>query len=101
MAKCTADGKKISRIKAAAGSRILIDVPKELAKSGWLVAAFTSDGSGKNTPVSDGGSLPVKDKHTVRLQVPPAKEGGYFLQVLPAPGSTERSTWVIQVQLTA
>lgn len=28
----------------AGGSQILLDVPKELADSGWIVAAFTSDG---------------------------------------------------------
>jgi len=98
--KCGGDNRKVVVVAAAAGSRILIDVPRELARAGWIVAAFTTDASGKNTAIEGAGSTSVRGDHTVRVQVPQASSGGYFLQVSALRPSNQLTTWVARVQLT-
>ncbi len=88
------------RIKASGGSQILVDVPKELADAGWIVAAYTSDGT-KNTAVTTAGasSGTIHNQHTVRLNVPNATEGSYYLQVTALRPSNQLTTWLVGVQL--
>jgi hypothetical protein len=99
---CDAVGSKIRTVKAVGGSKIMVDVPKELADAGWIVAAFTSDAAGKNTPVPTPGasSSPVHGEHSVRLVVPQVTSGGYFLQISSLRPSRQLTTWIVTVQLT-
>jgi hypothetical protein len=97
---CGADEKKVAVVGAAGGSRILVDVGKDLSRAGWIVAAYTVDGAGKNTPIQGAGSEPVNGAHTVRLQVPSATSGRYFLQVTSLRPNNQLTTWIARVQLT-
>jgi len=101
LGSCQSESSKVGQIKAASGSQILIDVPKALADGGWIVAAFTSDGT-KNTALTTPGasSSPIKGHHTVRLQVPDATTGSYYLQVTALKPSNQLTTWLVGVQLT-
>ena len=99
---CSYTQSRVRRISAAAGSQILLDVPKNLADGGWVVAAYTANADGsKNTalapPASSG---PISDKHTVTLQVPAATTGSYFIQVTALKPSNQLTTWLIGVTLT-
>jgi hypothetical protein len=99
---CNADAKKVTRISAPAGTRILVDVPKDLAQAGWIVAAFTADTSGKNTAINGAGSSPIQGEHNVRVQVPQVPSGGsgaYFLQVSSLRPNNQLTTWVVAVQI--
>lgn len=101
LGSCQPESSKVGQVKAAGGSQILIDVPKDLADGGWIVAAFTSDGT-KNTALTTPGasSAPIRGDHTVRLQVPEATTGSYYLQVTALKPSNQLTTWLVGVQLT-
>ncbi len=93
----------VRRINAAGGSQILLDVPKNLADSGWVAAAYTTDAAGtKNTALNTPGasSQPIRGKHTVTLQVPDATTGSYLIQVTALKPSNQLTTWLIGVTLT-
>lgn len=98
---CERDQKRVATVRAPGGSQILLDVPKELASGGWIAAAYTTDGA-KNTPVSTPGaqSAPIRGNHSVRLLVPAAVEGSYFVEVSALRPSDQLTNWVILVQLT-
>jgi hypothetical protein len=100
--KCSPDPSKYGSIKARSGGQVLVDVPKSVADAGWIVTAFTTDGSGKNTALSTpGASTTVTKALTTRLQVPQAPAGGsYFLQVNALSPSTTLTTWIMTVQIT-
>jgi len=100
--RCQTDLAKIARINAASGSHILIDVPKNLAQAGWLVAAFTTDTAGKNTPVSTpgAGTSTMHGNLSTKLTVPAASAGSYFLQVSALKPSSQLTTWLVGVDLT-
>jgi hypothetical protein len=101
--QCTVDSAKIGQLEVMPGSDILVDVPKSLARAGWIVTAFTQDSTGKNSPI-DGAGSSTTNHHSVRVRVPQAT-GGYLLQVSP-PAPSKRTqddrltTWIIRVQLT-
>jgi hypothetical protein len=101
LGSCQPVQSRVVQVKAAGGSQILLDVPKKLADGGWIVAAFTSDGK-TNTALTTPGasSSPIQGRHTVRLQVPPATSGSYYLQVTALRPSNELTTWLLGVQLT-
>jgi hypothetical protein len=97
---CAEDVAKVVHLSAAAGSQILIDVPKDLSNASWGVAAFTRDQTGKNTPLDiPGTGTPIKGKHTVRLGVPQAT-GQYWLQVSALLPTKQLTTWIVAVDLT-
>lgn len=91
---------RVPQVAATGGSQILLDVPKELADGGWIVAAFTSDGKTNAALTTPGaGSSPIKGRHTVRLQVPAATAGSYYLQVTALRPTNRLTTWLLGVQL--
>ena len=100
LGSCQPVQSRVPQVPATGGSSILLDVPKELADSGWIVAAFTSDGK-TNTALTTPGaaSPPIKGRHTVRLQVPAATEGSYYLQVTALRPTSRLTTWLLGVQL--
>jgi hypothetical protein len=100
LGSCQPVQSRVAQVPAAGGSQILLDVPKELADAGWIVAAFTSDGK-KNTALTTPGaaSQPIQGRHTVRLRVPPATEGSYYLQVTALRPTNQLTTWLLGVQL--
>lgn len=106
LGSCQPVQSRVPQVKAFGGSQILLDVPKALADRGWIVAAFTSDGK-TNTALSTPGaaSSPIQGRHSVRLQVPPATSGSYYLQVtaLAKKGQqpdNQLTTWLLGVQLS-
>lgn len=101
LGSCGLVASKETRISAAAGSQIQLTVPNDLAKAGWIVAAYTTDGT-KNTPVSTPGASTgtLVGTRTARLAVPQATEGSYFLQVTALRPSNQLTTWLVGVQLT-
>lgn len=102
LGQCAIKANRVGQITAAANSQILVDVPGSLAGKGWIVAAFTTDSTGKNTAVATPGanSAPIHGEHTVRLQVPQATSGGYYLQVSALQPTRQLTTWLVGVQLT-
>lgn len=101
-AACSPDPSKQKSIKASGGSQILLDVPLQLANAGWIVTAFTGDGT-TNTPLTTPAGVstgPIHGVHTVRLNVPAATAGSYFLQVTALKASKQLTNWLIAVQLT-
>lgn len=101
LGSCQPVQSRVPEVRAAAGSQILLDVPKQLADGGWIVAAFTSDGK-TNTALTTPGasSSPIQGRHTVRLQVPAATSGSYYLQVTALRPTKQLTTWLLGVQLT-
>jgi hypothetical protein len=98
---CALVNSKIKHVTASAGSKILVDVPRSLANGGWIVTAYITDGK-KNTALTTPGaqSGTIQGQHSVRLTVPSATEGSYFLQVTALRPSDQLTTWVIGVNLT-
>ena len=100
LGSCQPIQSRVPLVAATGGSQILLDVPKELADAGWIVAAFTSDGKTNTALTTPGaGSPPIQGKHTVRLQVPAATSGSYYLQVTALRPSNQLTTWLLGVQL--
>lgn len=89
-------------IKAVGGSQILVDVPHQLAEAGWIVTAYTTDGK-TNTPLTAPSGVstgPVRGEHTVRLNVPAATTGSYYLQITALKPSNQLTNWLCLVQLS-
>lgn len=100
-APCAPDPGKQRTISARSGGQILLDLAPELADNGYLVSAFTSDGT-KNTPVTTpGASTGVTKSLTMKLAVPASAAGSYFLQVTALPPSKRFTTYLVRVNLTA
>jgi hypothetical protein len=98
---CALDGGRQRTVAARGGSQLLLDVPSELARRGYIVAAYTTDGK-TNTPLSTpGASTGPVTKPAVRLSVPNQTKGSYYLQVTALPPSQRLTTWLVLVQLTA
>ncbi len=89
-------------VKATGGSQILVDVPRALADAGWIVTAYTTDGK-TNTPLTSPSGVstgPVNGEHTVRLNVPAATTGSYYLQITALKPSNQLTNWLCLVQLS-
>ncbi|HST50299.1 DUF2771 family protein [Jatrophihabitans sp.] len=100
LGSCQPVAGRVPQVPATGGSQILLDVPKDLADSGWIVAAFTSDGK-TNTALTTPGaaSQPIQGRHTVRLRVPAATSGSYYLQVTALRPTDQLTTWLLGVEL--
>lgn len=98
LGKCQPIAGRVTEVRATGGSQILVDVPKALADSGWIVAAFTSDGK-TNTPLDGAGSPTIHGRHSVRLRVPQVSSGSYYLQVTALRPNNQLTTWLLGVQL--
>jgi len=98
---CQLQVSKQRSVTARSGGTILVSIAPELAHNGYVVTAFTSDGS-KNTPLNTPGASTGPDKSlTVRLAVPAQAAGSYFLQVNALPASRQFTTYLVLVNLTA
>lgn len=92
----------IGDVSASGGSTILVDVPKKVADGGWFVSSFVVDQSCQLQAVASASSEQVKGKHAIRVSVPNVGTGSFFLQVVPAAGSsdaTSKTTWLVRVNL--
>ena len=98
--KCIATASKVVDLKAAPGSTILIDVPKDLAAAGWVAAAFAPDQSGANNPITGAGTPAPTNKVAARVEVPQAT-GGYYLQISSVRPSNQLTTWIVRVTISA
>jgi hypothetical protein len=100
-APCAPEPSKQRTVSAHAGGQLLLDLAPELADNGYLVTAFTSDGT-KNSPLTTpGASTGVSKSLTVKLAVPAQAAGSYFVQVTALPPSKRFTTYLILVNLTA
>lgn len=99
---CALDVSKQRTISARSGSQILLDVSPQLSDSGYVVAAYTTDGK-TNTPLTTPGASTgaVHNKLALRLAVPSQSQGSYYLQVSALAPSRRLTTWLVLVQLTA
>ncbi|MGI8666280.1 MAG: DUF2771 family protein [Jatrophihabitans sp.] len=98
---CDPVASKQGTIQAHGGSKIVIEVPKQLASAGWIVSAYTTDGKTNTalqtpTGVSTG---PLRGQRSVQLNVPTATTGSYYLQVTALHPSTRLTNWLCLVQL--
>lgn len=94
---CHFDGKSIGSLKVAAGSTVLVDVPREVETKGWQVRSLVSVGANTFKPV--GGALTssqgiVHDSHSVRLSVPQGL-GTYYLVVTQQTGAI--GSWITRI----
>lgn len=99
---CKAGATSIGDVSAAGGGTILVDVPKKVADEGWFVSSFVVDASCQLQSVPSATTDPVRE-HTVRIAVPQASSGSFFMQVVPAGGSKDakdKITWLLRVNLT-
>ncbi|MEP6851833.1 MAG: hypothetical protein ABJA87_04145 [bacterium] len=86
-------------ISVAAGSELLVDVPRRVATQTWLVAAFTLGADGKTAPLAGAGSAgALTDQHTTRVSTAPAGVGEYYLQVVELRGTTQSGGWTLRVR---
>jgi hypothetical protein len=99
---CRADtSRQLRSIRAAAGSTILVDVPKDVADQHWLVSAFTEN-NGQQAPVQGAGSAVINDSHSARVDVPADLVGGsYVLAVKSTNGQIPTGVWGVIVQVTS
>ncbi|MEP6598495.1 MAG: DUF2771 family protein [Actinomycetota bacterium] len=87
-------------ITVASASTILVDVPRSVARSHWLVSAFQLDAStGKKTALDGNGSAGLlHDTHSTRVSVPYGT-GDYYLSVAQIEGTEQRGTWTVRVRV--
>lgn len=98
--RCKINTNSIPELSAKGGSQILVDVPRKLAHAGWIVSAFTTDATGKNTPIAGAGSSAVSGQHSVRVNVP-LSSGGYLIGVYPTSPTAPRvlTAWLVSVRI--
>ncbi len=102
---CTLEAGKRRIVKARGGSQLLIDVPRQLADNGYIVAAYVTSGT-TNTPLTTPGAAtgPISGQLSVRLTVPSQVSGSYFVQVNALPSknpSKQLTSWLVLVELTS
>ncbi|WP_375480768.1 DUF2771 family protein [uncultured Jatrophihabitans sp.] len=90
---------KIRTINARSSSTLLIDVPRAVANSHWLVTAFRRDKNGKSTPLDGFGSPDlIHGRHSTQVSVPYGT-GDYFLSVAELAGGSQQGAWVARVHV--
>jgi len=91
---CHQPGAKIAVVDAAAGSTLLVDVPREIADHAWSVSSGTFTKGLLKTFVGDNYSTgAIKNTHSARVEVP-FGVGSYTLAI-----QTNQATWVAQVKV--
>lgn len=88
-------------IKADAGSKINIDVPKSVASQAWIVTAYTLDESNKATPIQGAGSTLLHGEYNARITVPYAVGSSYYIAVQRTDGTTADATWQASVEIVS
>jgi len=97
---CQAQIAQRRTIKAVGGSQIEVDVPAALAKAGWIVTAYTTQGS-TNTPLQSPAGVStgtLVGQRTAKLNVPTSDQGSYFLQVIALRPSRQLTNWLCLVE---
>lgn len=97
---CPAQAAQRRTITAAGGSQIEVDVPAALAKAGWIVTAYTTQGS-TNTPLQSPAGVStgtLLGQRTAKVNVPRSDTGSYFLQVIALRPSRQLTNWLCLVQ---
>jgi len=89
----------LPKITAHFLSRILVDVPKEVADNHWIVTAYTVDAKGKRVTVPGADSPLLHGRHSVWLPVTSSED--YYLQIGDFDGADRVGTWTVQVHVTA
>jgi hypothetical protein len=87
-------------IEAVGGSQLEVQVPAKLASGGWIATAYTSDGK-TNTPLTSPAGVStgiVQGPRSYRLNVPPASQGSYYLQVTALRPSTKLTNWLCLIE---
>ncbi len=92
----------VAGIDAAAGSQILVDVPRAVARKEWSVTSATlqSDGSFKTIDGTGVSTGKLQDTHSARVTVPYGAGAEYYLIVLQQNGGKSTGTWVSRVTIT-
>ncbi|HEX4728121.1 MAG TPA: DUF2771 family protein [Jatrophihabitans sp.] len=97
---CPTQADQRRTIKAAGGSQIEVDVPAALAKAGWIVTAYTTQGS-TNTPLQSPAGVStgtIVGQRTAKVNVPQSESGSYFLQVIALRPSRQLTNWLCLVE---
>ena len=97
---CSAQAAERRTIKAAGGSQIEVDVPASLAKAGWIVTAYTTQGS-TNTPLQSPAGVStgtIVGQRSTKVNVPQSDQGSYFLQVIALRPSRQLTNWLCLVE---
>jgi septal ring-binding cell division protein DamX len=97
---CAAEAGAQCTIKAAGGSQIEVDVPAALAKAGWIVTAYTTDGT-TSTPLQSPAGVStgtITGQRTARLNVPNSDQGSYYLRVVSLRPSRRLTNWLCLVE---
>jgi hypothetical protein len=92
--------KEIRVIHARGGSRILVDVPRQVATQSWTVTAATQS---KNTFTAlgvAGDSATVSTGHTAKVTVPFGQGNTYYLIVKQA-ADGKTGAWLVEVDITS
>jgi septal ring-binding cell division protein DamX len=87
-------------VTAAGGSQIEVDVPASLAKAGWIVTAYTTDGT-TNTPLQSPAGVStgtITGQRTALLNVPRSDHGSYYLRVVALRPSSRLTNWLCLVE---
>ncbi|MCW2495930.1 DUF2771 family protein [Jatrophihabitans sp.] len=89
----------VSTIKAAAGSSILVDVPRAVASKSWTLVSAVQKSNGTFQTISGANyqSGTVKNSHSTRVDVPYGV-GSYFL-VVTQKSATTNGSWVAEVSI--
>lgn len=92
----------VGDIDATAGSQILVDVPRSVAKKEWIVTSATLQQDGtfqkiEGTGVSTG---TLSDTHTARVTVPFGAGADYYLVVQQQENGKATGTWISRVSIT-
>jgi hypothetical protein len=89
-------------ISVQAGSSLLVDVPRAVAKRAWAVQAYSVDSSNKATYVAEASSPVITDKHSTRVSSSPMGVGTYVLRISEyrENPNTPTGVWLVQVHTT-
>jgi hypothetical protein len=86
-------------VRAQSNGTLLVDVPRTVADTHWLVTAYRRGASGKPTPLDGYGSPTVlSGRHSIRLPVPYG-EGTYYISVVQLSGPKQVGQWTATVEV--
>jgi hypothetical protein len=91
----------VGLVHARSNGTLLVDVPRTVALTHWLVTAYRRTAAGKTTPLDGYGSPSVlADRHSIRLPVP-FGEGTYYISVVQLNGPTQVGQWTATVEVSS
>jgi hypothetical protein len=80
------------------GSDILIDVPRAVATTQWVVSGFTLDDAGTQTPIDGVGTPALHDTHSARILTTAAGSDPFYVSITQLQDSGQlNGTWVVKV----